>query len=745
MGLRREDFLIANSFWCKAPRLGMTDHPHKFPEVAVARAHCAPHLDELIARHKPSVIVPLGSVALNRATGLASIDQFHGYILNTPWGIPAIPTYHPSFMIQGNFKLSGAWMFVFKKALEIASGVTKAPLSGHLGYALLLDPTPDAAELYLAAHPDNLVCDIETYESPDVGEDERPHEISWQIVRISFSNKNGTAVSFPFSGPYIEVARRALARATSVIFWNQAFDVPLLRAAGCPVKGTIIDAMWMWHWFQSDLPKRLGFAAPLLVNVAPWKHLSHERPALYSALDSAITGDCWQKLVEILTEQGRLDEFSRQCTQMLPINQSMTDAGILIDTAAQTKLLDGDLTKERDILFNTIQSEIPLPVKPFKFYKKEPKKLKPGETAFADPDGGWIKYMPFNPGSPLQKKRLFTALGLKIPYNSKRDSETIEAKHLRAHAKKFSVLRHLIDYGERQKLITSYDWPVEADGRIHPEFGFNPSTWRKNARNPNIQTIPKRSDLAYAFRRLFIAAPGHILIECDSSAIEAVLVGYFAGSEAYIALAKRGVHKFVASEFAGRPVSKEEPLYDKVKRIVHMSNYLGSPKRIAEEYPDDFASVKEAQKLQDFYFGLAAGADVRRYQTESIALAASQNYLDTPFHQRHYFYDVLTIKDGTARMSSDAKRAVAFRPQATASAIQTEYILNLPPGLKPMLRAIIHDSIILEASAAHDTHLIVAEALYKTMTAPIPELGGLSIGAELKIGPNLGDMKEIKF
>lgn len=233
-----------------------------------------------------------------------------------------------------------------------------------------------------------------------------------------------------------------------------------------------------------------------------------------------------------------------------------------------------------------------------------------------------------------------------------------------------------------------------------------------------------------------------LLIECDSSAIEAVLVGYFADSPEYIALAKRGVHKWLAEKIAGRPVSKDEPLYDKVKRIVHLSNYLGSPMRIAEEYPDDFANVREARKLQNFYFSQPEIKPVRGWQSSTIARAAADGYLETPFKQRHYFWDVMSTREGKIVLGTDAKRAVAFMPQATASALQT-YYLSLVPELHRYLRAIVHDSIILEVPEYFS--MPAAEMLYKAMTAPVPTLGGLSIGAECKMGKNLGDMVTLHF
>lgn len=758
VGLDLQNFLIANTAWCKAPRLGLMDYPEKYPEAAEAIRHCRPYLDELIEERKPRIIVPMGNVALRRITGQTGIERNHGYILPTIYGIPALPTFHPSFIMQGNQKFAGVWAHLLKRAVSIAAG----GLDPYPTYELLLDPSYEEAERYLldpSRFNDYLICDIETNESPSGDEDEA-HDFTWQIVRISFSNRAGTAISFPWQGKFIDIATRALALYTNVVFWNQAFDVPRLNAAGATVKGRIHDAMWAWHFLQSDLPKKLGFAAPLLVNCQPWKHLSSSSPAFYSAMDSAITGACWDEIRKQLTAEDRWDAFMEQCTDLLPITGHSTKEGMLIDVKAKSALLNvdntkgplGTLTQERNALFTKIQDQVPPACRPFKMYKKKPpKKLHLGETYFPkmvdqfgfDMNEGGKLLKPFNPASSDQRKRLFDAYGIKIPFNKKEDKESVEMKHLRKWSHKYPVMKDIMDYTERQKIITSYDWETDANGYIHPEFGFNPSTWRKSARNPNIQTIPKRSDLAKAFRSLFIAPPGYLYVECDSSAIEAVLVGFFGNSPEYIALAKRGVHRWLAEKFAGRPVSKKEPLYDKIKRIVHLSNYLGSPIRIAEEYPDDFANVAEARKLQDFYFSQPEIAPVRQWQQNTLSIADHDHYLETPFKQRHYFYDVLTKRNGKVVLGNDGKRAIAFMPQATASAIQTRFIHNLPLSLQLCIRAIIHDSIVMLVPA--ETAMEAAQTLYNVMTDLIPELGGLTIGAECSIGPDLGHMEAVNF
>jgi DNA polymerase I-like protein with 3'-5' exonuclease and polymerase domains len=504
--------------------------------------------------------------------------------------------------------------------------------------------------------------------------------------------------------------------------------------------------MFAWHFLQSDLPKALGFVAPLFTCLEPWKQLSNGAPARYSALDSAITMDTYLGIRSQLEVEGRWQAFERHCIDTFPILIRMSEAGVMLDLEHQSKF-KGRLEAERDEALEKLQAEVPETVKPKKLYKRQPKDLSsvvevPAELGSVQ---HWEKTLPFNPASPLQVRQLIQHLGLPVPKGKGADKDSTEAKHLKKLVKKNSIFRTILDYRERAKLIDAYMWEVQNDGRVHSTFGFNPSTWRKNSRNPNVQTVPKRNDLATEFRRMVIASSGNLLVECDSSAIEAVLVGFYAGSNRYIDLAKKGVHKWLASEYAGRPVSKSEPLYDQIKRGVHMFNYMGSAHRLCEEYPDLFPTLKPAKQIEEFYFSTPAGQDVRKWQQQTMEQAHKERYLEIPWKYRHYFYDVFHYSNGQWVTGDDAKRAVAFRPQATASAIQTDFLLDIDrtdPVLRDGLRWIVHDSIICEIpeAVAEDA----ARRLLKVMQQPHPLLGGLAIGAECKIGPNLGEMEEIK-
>ena len=73
-----------------------------------------------LKRVKPKVIIPVGNVALRRICNVSGINAHQCYVHDTPYGIPAVPTFHPSFVMQDNFKYTPVVLFAFRKALEIA-------------------------------------------------------------------------------------------------------------------------------------------------------------------------------------------------------------------------------------------------------------------------------------------------------------------------------------------------------------------------------------------------------------------------------------------------------------------------------------------------------------------------------------------------------------------------------------------------------------------------------------------------
>lgn len=898
--LNRNDVWVTNSAWCKARRLGWYDS--RDPDASLAMAACRPHLDGLIERLKPRVLVPMGNVALRRVCGVSGIESQAGYVLDSIYGIPVVPTYHPSFIMQGNQKLSPVVIFALARAKEIAQhGFTRSRPT------LLLDPPVDRLRAYCEAtlHAcqgsiPSLFIDLETPESAKLDEEEVDEKgASWQIIRASFALEEGVAVSFPWAPPFREILSMLLSQCNEVVEWaTNHFDTRRLVRDGVPCPDRRVSALWAWHWLQSDLRKGLEVVAPFFGADTPWKHTNTSDPAYYSAMDSLIGRQCYEATKAALVKAGRWQSFERHCVQCDPILAEMGKQGVLVDVAERTQFM-GAIKAEHQAAFDELQTVIPVDVLPRQYYKRLPDstagvfELCPGKTqsmAGSGPEstsvvtkestvasavsGGllstalvstvehgsdlksitsltkaasanatsrqtaqsgdltkselsgnsasascsamnvterkqrkpkvlalssmapdtptsigsvnalsavqlgsdtaqrlelpkepcsdllwatgyrYVRRKPFLPSSWQQVQDLAAALKVKLP--KKRDAEddddvTTERKYLLAPARKHRAFRLVLDCRERGKLLSTYNWPLDAAGRATTIFGWHPSTLRKSSRSVNLQNIPKRSKLAEAFRRMIVAAPGHLLVEADFSAIEAVLVGWFAGSSRYISLAKAGVHGWLTSALHGSHIPLDSPDlaslcraakktwhddYEKCKRVVHLSNYKGTPQRMAEEYPDEFPDVKGARRLQNFYFDTAPGQDVRAWQDRVCLQAAHDCYLDNPYGYRHWFYEVSHYDKRREKFvaGEDAKRAVAFLPQSTASAIQSEVLLRLAERIREWLRLIIHDSFLCEAR--EDAALDTAKVLGEEMLNPIPELGGLTIGVEISVGRN---------
>ena len=399
----------------------------------------------------------------------------------------------------------------------------------------------------------------------------------------------------------------------------------------------------------------------------------------------------------------------------------------------------------------------------------------------------YVKVLDFNPDSYDQVIELAKFINThaarksdRVNFPRRRDADpgdedalSTEKKYLKRAAKKHPVFQLIIDCRERNKLLTTYNWKLDEQQYVHTVIGHHPSTWRKSSRDYNLQNIPKRSDLAMEFRRMIVAPPGHCIIEGDSSAIEAVLDGYFARSPRLINLAKAGIHDWFNAVIHNEPFSPDLPFdelkalckaaksrYSKesrevTKRTIHATAYMTTPMRMNDEYPDEFPTVAIARKYQNALLDTEPGRDLQRWWHETLDRAVHDRYLINPFGFRHRFFHVYgwDSKRKKHTLGDDAKRAIAFLPQSTASAIQDTYIEALWKESHPhdwllypfreWLCLPIHDSLFHYVPMEWKDWAV--NTLYSVMARPIPELGGLAIGAEIKVsgeGGNWADASE---
>lgn len=334
-GFERGDFGIIPATFCQPPsRIDGAEYEQR------AVNHCRTnHYNHLLSQYR--VIVPMGNIALNALTGRKRILTTRGYVRPGPFTSHIVPTVDPGFIVRGQAKYASAFINDVRKAVELARTGLPMQVTDYV-----LDPLPATAlewakqyRAKLAQQPETLLSyDIETPYSDD-DESERGEDDSWHIDRIGFAYEPGSALSIPWSSPYMAAIHTLLNAPGVGVDWNgSAFDRPRVRNAGVEMQRPLRDGMIAWHVLHSDLPKSLGFVATFTCPWQPeWKHLSSQRPAFYNATDADVA---LRSMIEIEREMklipGLWEAYERDVIRLEPVLNVMETAGMPVN--AETRL-----------------------------------------------------------------------------------------------------------------------------------------------------------------------------------------------------------------------------------------------------------------------------------------------------------------------------------------------------------------------------------------------------------------------
>ncbi|MGH3003759.1 MAG: DNA polymerase, partial [Gaiellaceae bacterium] len=138
-------------------------------------------------------------------------------------------------------------------------------------------------------------------------------------------------------------------------------------------------------------------------------------------------------------------------------------------------------------------------------------------------------------GSTQQVGRvLFEQLGLTAGRKGKTGYST-DAKVLRSIRHEHAIVPVIEEWRELSKLLNTYLRPLpsllaESDGRLHTTFNQTvAATGRLSTSDPNLQSIPIRTDLGREIRSAFVAAEGHRMLSADYSQIELRILAHVSG------------------------------------------------------------------------------------------------------------------------------------------------------------------------------------------------------------------------
>lgn len=212
----------------------------------------------------------------------------------------------------------------------------------------------------------------------------------------------------------------------------------------------------------------------------------------------------------------------------------------------------------------------------------------------------------FNVGSPKQVGQVLSEeLNIPLKKNKLGNFQTGE-EVLSKFSAAFPVVHDILKYREYSKLNSTYVEGlkkfIQEDGRIHTSYSQTiASTGRLSSKDPNLQNIPKGSELADLLKSSFVAKDGFELVSLDYSQQELRILAHLSGEKNLIDAYNQGldIHRQTASKIFGieyDTVTKEQRNIAKTVNfgLVYgqgpfgLSEQLGIPVKECQEFISKF-------------------------------------------------------------------------------------------------------------------------------------------------------------
>ncbi|MGI5962101.1 MAG: DNA polymerase I [Lawsonibacter sp.] len=330
---------------------------------------------------------------------------------------------------------------------------------------------------------------------------------------------------------------------------------------------------------------------------------------------------------------------------------------------------------------------------------------------------------------------LFDQLGLP-PVKKTKTGYSTNADVLDKLRGRHPIIEEILEYRQLTKLKSTYvDGLVKVippDGRIHTSFQNTvTATGRLSSTEPNLQNIPVRTELGAELRKMFVAEPGHVLVDADYSQIELRLLSCMAGDQAMIDGFNSGedIHTITASQVFGVPQKDVTPLMRRSAKAVNFGIVYGiSPFSLSQ---DIGVTVAQAKEYMDKYFQHYSG--VRAYMDAVVEQAKKDGYVSTLFGRRRW---VPELKSSNFNTRSFGERVALNAPiQGTAADIIKLAMVRvhrrlLSEGLQGRLVLQVHDELIVECpeEEADVVQHLVKEEMEAAITLPVPLVADTSAG-----------------
>ena len=518
--------------------------------------------------------------------------------------------------------------------------------------------------------------------------------LSAELVGISFSYEIGKGYYVSFPQDFQEAKElveefRAFFESEDIlkIGHNLKYDYKVLHKYGISPKGNSFDTMIAHYLLNPDMRHGMDILSETYLNYKPlpiedligkkgknqktFDQVELEKQKEYAVEDADVTLQL-KHLFEPQLPDANADKLMHEIE--MPLMEVLTEMeieGIRLDTVvlkeqsekinAEIEILEGKITEDAGESFNL----------------NSPKQL--GEI-------------------------LFDKLKIDSKAKKTRTGQYATGEEILTKLRdKHSIINHILDYRQLQKLKSTYvdalPKEVRMDSqRIHTTFiQTTAATGRLASVNPNLQNIPVRSEQGREIRKAFVARDeNHVLIAADYSQIELRIIAELSKDPVMLESFQKGedIHKATAARVFNVSLEEVNREQRSQAKTVNFGIIYGvSAFGLAEQTG---LSRKEAKELIDAYY--TTYPVLKQYMEDQIQKAREQGFVETIFGRRRYLKD---INSRNHVVKSHAERNAVNAPiQGSAADIIKIAMINLQKELKKNFKTKmllqIHDELIFD-------------------------------------------------
>jgi uracil-DNA glycosylase family 4 len=357
-GVHRHNAYLLNLINCRPPENDLSS-----PEGEEAIVACRGGFEQELAElHRLGVktLVPLGAHPTKHLGIDGSVHRVRGSVYDVTVGglkFWAVPTFHPSYIIRGQWSEEPTMISDVEKAVGIATKGYSPPKEDFLLFPTVKDIEARTKDI-LRKKP-LLGVDIETtalkYWNSEIF-----------VMALALNGEEAFSIPFYSQGyvPYwkngdlhaVQNCLSDILRSCPTMYQNAPFDVSHLEHHGFKVGHIAHDVLLIHHAIHPELPHNLGYIVSICGATPFWKDIKLRFPVMrqtpdldlrtYNARDAVVLHQVLGPLLADLKETGTEHIYYDYSLKLIRPTLEITKNGLLLDRkrlSAWKRELEGEL------------------------------------------------------------------------------------------------------------------------------------------------------------------------------------------------------------------------------------------------------------------------------------------------------------------------------------------------------------------------------------------------------------------